>query len=245
MNPAAPGVVVDLARRLPAGDIARLAAAAGSSGSAGIADLRGRVAGPALREACDRILELPDLDSSWLAGALSGAASAFEAANRAQDLDVVWTGPDSNIDTGRLTAPAVVELIDAARSELLLVSYATHHEPRILDALRAAAARAVDITLLLERNVDNPGYTATADAFGDLPARRWTWPLDQRSPGAALHAKIIVVDAQIALVGSANLTGRAIAHNLECGVLIRGGPQPRAIRDHLWSLCRSGVLRAV
>jgi phosphatidylserine/phosphatidylglycerophosphate/cardiolipin synthase-like enzyme len=51
-----------------------------------------------------------------------------------------------------------------------------------------------------------------------------------------------VVDDQVALVGSANLTSRAMESNLECGILIRGGPQPRAIRDHITGLNAAGVL---
>jgi len=53
-------------------------------------------------------------------------------------------------------------------------------------------------------------------------ARRWRWPTDHRSPGASLHAKLLVVDARRALVGSANLTRRALTANLEAGVLIEG-----------------------
>jgi phosphatidylserine/phosphatidylglycerophosphate/cardiolipin synthase-like enzyme len=69
------------------------------------------------------------------------------------------------------------------------------------------------------------------------------WPVDKRPPGAALHAKIIVVDDRIALITSANLTSRAMETNLECGILIRGGPQPRAIRDHITGLQAHGYLR--
>ena len=59
---------------------------------------------------------------------------------------------------------------------------------------------------------------------------------------ASLHAKVIVVDDKVALVGSANLTNRAMESNLECGILIRGGPQPRAIHDHITSLYAAGLL---
>jgi hypothetical protein len=53
----------------------------------------------------------------------------------------------------------------------------------------------------------------------------------QLAPSAA-HAlrgtapKIIMVDHQVALAGSANLIGCAKESNLECGILIRSGPQP-------------------
>lgn len=47
---------------------------------------------------------------------------------------------------------------------------------------------------------------------------------------------MIVVDDQVALVGSANLTSRAMESNLECGVLISGGPQPYSIREQIMRL---------
>jgi phosphatidylserine/phosphatidylglycerophosphate/cardiolipin synthase-like enzyme len=48
-----------------------------------------------------------------------------------------------------------------------------------------------------------------------------------------MHAKVLVVDRSVALVGSANLTGYGLERNLECGLLIRGGPVPAALAEHL------------
>jgi cardiolipin synthase A/B len=45
------------------------------------------------------------------------------------------------------------------------------------------------------------------------------------------------------LVGSANLTSRAMETNLECGILIRGGRQPRAIREHVMQLQALNILK--
>ena len=101
------------------------------------------------------------------------------------------------------------------------------------------------ITLLAESHADNPAYTSAGTPFPGLDAIRLHWPAAQRPPGAALHAKVIVVDDRIALVGSANLTSRAMEANLECGILIRGGPQPRAIRDHISGLRMAGILRPI
>ncbi len=50
-----------------------------------------------------------------------------------------------------------------------------------------------------------------------------------------MHAKVLVVDRRTALVGSANLTGYALERNLECGLLLRGGPVPSLLVDHLLS----------
>jgi len=100
-----------------------------------------------------------------------------------------------------------------------------------------------DRALLAENPADNPAYTATGVPFPGLAAIRLRWPASKRPPGAALHAKIIVIDDRIALVTSANLTNRAMETNLECGILIRGGPQPHAIRDHITGLQVHGYLR--
>jgi phosphatidylserine/phosphatidylglycerophosphate/cardiolipin synthase-like enzyme len=50
--------------------------------------------------------------------------------------------------------------------------------------------------------------------YFQLDAVRLCWPGTAQSPGAALHAKIIVVDDKAALVGSANLTSRAMETTL-------------------------------
>ena len=114
-----------------------------------------------LRDACDQLLHrLANAESAYLAGLLTGTARAVERARRHQAVSVVWTGPESGVSSSRLTAAAVIELINAARSEILLVSYATHTEPSISTALSAAVARGVAVTLLAERHEDNPSYTA-------------------------------------------------------------------------------------
>lgn len=220
-----------------------LASAASPGGPQAVQQLRARTAAPVLRDACDQLLARTAGEDSYLAGLLDGAARAVERARQYQSIDVVWTGPDSGITTSRLTAATVIELIGQARREILLVSYATHNEPAIYAALNAAADRGVEITLLAENPADNQAYTALGAPFPGLPATRLRWPANKRHPGAALHAKIIVVDDVTALVTSANLTNRAMEANLECGILIRGGPQPRAIRDHITELRAQGYLR--
>jgi cardiolipin synthase len=231
-----------LGERLPAADVRRLAEAA-ALGEPGVRQLRAMAGSVILRDACDQLRRrLAYAEPAYLSGLLAGAVHAVSRARQRQSVSVVWTGPDSGVSSSRLTAAAVIDLINAARSEILLVSYATHTEPSIAAALSAAAARGVAITLLAERHEDNPSYSAIDMPFRGLNALRLRWPASSRPPGAALHAKIIVVDDQVALVGSANLTGRAMESNLECGILIRGGLQPRAIRDHITGLYAAGLL---
>lgn len=222
----------------------RLAAAA-AAGPSAVQTLRAQVAGGVLRDACDQLSVrlVRESGPAYLAGVLAGAASSAARARERQQVEVVWTGPETGTGAGRLTAAVITDLIGKARRELLLVTFATNNEPAIEAALTAAAERGVQITVLAERHDDNPAYTAVGMPFPGLTAVRLRWPASRRAHGAALHAKIIVVDDDIALVGSANFTGRAMASNLECGILIRGGPQPRAIRRHIDDLWARGHLQ--
>ncbi len=213
-----------IGERLPIADVRRLAEAA-AAGEPGVRRLRATAGSVILRDACDQLSKrLAYAEPAYLSGMLAGAAHAVSRARQRQSVSVVWTGPESGVSSSRLAAAAVIDLINAARSEVLLVSYATHNEPSI------------------KAHEDNPSYTAAGTPFPGLNVLRLHWPASSRPPGAALHAKIIVVDDQVALVGSANLTSRAMESNLECGILIRGGPQPRAIRDHITGLHAAGVL---
>jgi cardiolipin synthase A/B len=239
--------LVDLAatlgRDLPAQDVRRLAEAL-RSGPAALHQVTAAAAGAAVRAAYRRVVDqrLSDADRHFLAGALLGHLTPRTPTGR---IDVVWTGPDSGAATGRLTSAVVVDLIDRAVTDVLLVGYAVYTEPNVASALHRAADRSVTITLLIERAIDNPRFTGAGTAFPGLDAIRLHWPQAERPAGASLHAKILVIDSDIALVGSANITGAALGHNLECGLLVTGGPIPVEVRKHVTLLLGRGVLTPI
>jgi hypothetical protein len=114
-----------MAERLLAADIRDLARAT-AEGVPAIRALRAATAAPVVRNACDQLLaRLDRLAPDYLAGLLDGAASAIERTRRHQSVDVVWTGPASGITTSRLTAATVIDLVNEASREILLVSFAT------------------------------------------------------------------------------------------------------------------------
>lgn len=240
---AAVTLAVRLADRLPESDV-RVLAAAAVAGPSGLAAGRHRSASASLRAAYDEVgrLVAGGCPAEVLAGCLLGAARATAVERRGQQVDVVWTGPGSDVRTSRLTSAVVVDLIDSAREEILLVSYATHSEPAVAQALSVAAACGVMITLLFERTEDNPRFAYAGNSFPDLAARRVAWPIGHRSLGASMHAKVLVVDRTVALVGSANLTGYAMTTNLECGVLVKGGDTAERIHAHIEGLLERGEL---
>ena len=227
------------ARQLPR-EFARELSNALCEGRPALVALRGRVALASSTVAVKDAIKLYDQgDGPFAAGILIGQ---LEAQLASPTVVPVWTGPESTAGQSRLTLAVVADLIAEAKTELLLASYAAYPGPSVRQALHAAVDRGVDVTLLLERVVDNPNFHGQGDPFPGLQARRLSWPAPARPGDAAMHAKLLVVDRRIALVGSANLTGHALERNLECGVLIRGGRVPGQLVDHV--LTAEGLVEA-
>jgi len=244
MDEATIQLATGLVTRLPSADVTALARAT-STGVPELHRLSANSASDRLRSACHQLITALNngADPHALSGALLGADHATRRVRGQLAVDAVWTGPNSNITTGRLTWAVISAILDDAQRSILLVGYAVQSEPGVTQALEAAASRGVEITLLLERPADNVSYTGSGPPFPSLPANRLAWPAEQRpSGGAALHAKVLVIDRTVALVGSANVTGWALERNLECGILLRGGLQPALIHDHIEALLNIGIL---
>jgi phosphatidylserine/phosphatidylglycerophosphate/cardiolipin synthase-like enzyme len=188
--------------------------------------------------------EHPKIHGAGIALALEAAGAAADA-DRAREIRPVWTGPDAGLPV-RLTAGVLAELIAGAKHRLTVISFAAYKIPHVLLALEAAARRGVEVDVVLETARDSAG----ALSFDQLPAftkleqvRVWHWPANQRPPeGGSLHAKAIVADGENALITSANLTERALAHNIELGILLRDRYAASEIEAHLDGLRRAGVL---
>lgn len=232
-------IATRLSRSLPPLDVERLAEAVRVPG--GLSKLRTE-AGERVRTACLSLqaTRLDEAECHLVAGVLLGSLQPNPAA---ATVETVWTGPPSGNHTTRLTSAVVVDLIGSATTSVLLVGFAVHNEPSVTAALTQARARGVGVRLVLERTADNPRYNATYETpFPGVDAERLCWPSPPRPDGAALHAKILVIDDNTALVGSANITGAALGKNLECGLLVRGGPAPHNIRRHVQGLVDRGEL---
>ncbi len=238
-------------RRAHAGHAAALPGHPGNRRAAQVGRDSGRVGRPRTRAAPVRPVRRrrrPVHDRRRLlhnvVGTLAGAATAVERARRRQSVEVVSDRAGPGPGTGRLTAAVVVGLIGQATKEILLVSYAAHSEPGVEQALTDAVSWGIEVTLVLERAADNPAYTFTGPVFAGLNARRLYWPSSHRPTGASLHAKVIVVDrktgprrqrqptSQPAATGRASCVyfhrTWAMERNLGCGILVRGGGQPKA-----------------
>jgi phosphatidylserine/phosphatidylglycerophosphate/cardiolipin synthase-like enzyme len=60
-----------------------------------------------------------------------------------------------------------------------------------------------------------------------------------------MHVKAAIADGHVALVTSANLTGAALEHNMELGLVVTGGSVPRRLAEHFRTLMADGVLQRI
>ena len=208
---------------------------------------------PAARAALDRLIvtwKQTGISGDVLAGILVGAAYARQQAQRESNVELVWTGPTTPFVATRRTEQVLLYLIRHAQSDLFLVSFVAYDVSSVVDALNAAAARGIDVRILLETSTSYGGSLSVdpvATMRSCVPlAALYVWT-DRPSPftEGRVHAKVAVADGNIAFLTSANLTGHALEKNMEAGVVISGGHIPTGLRAHLHALIETKIIRKI
>lgn len=199
--------------------------------------------------------EKPQLSVASVSLAMLAAAQMAEHDRQAQQLELAWTGPDSQVIPLRRTDQALLQLIHEAQTTLHIVSFAVYKAENVSRALVAAAERGVAISIYLETPDASEGKMSfdTVQALGEAVrqrARLYVWPKEKRpltedGRYGSLHAKIALADGRVLLLSSANLTGYALTLNMEMGILIRGGAAPRQVAEHLQRLVEQDVFQAI
>jgi cardiolipin synthase len=130
---------------------------------------------------------------------------------------VIASSPDDAVPAIYVTLVSAIR--NAAKSVYLTAAYFAP-DPQTLDALKGAAARGVDVKLIL------PSYT---DFWGVLYAGRSHYAELLRAgvkvyerQERLLHAKTVVIDGIWATVGSSNVDWRSFLHNEELNVVVLG-----------------------
>ncbi len=185
----------------------------------------------------------PELTGAGVALALRIGLGARREAD-ARRSRAVWTGPGATGEQ-RLTPAVLSDLAGDARERILLMSFAAFTLGDLARDLEQAVARGCQVDVVFETEDDSSGAFSGAHStpFGAVEGiRRWRWPADRRGAGALMHAKVLVVDGRRALVGSANLTHRALTANLEAGVLVEDPDLASSIERHVRMLMTEEVL---
>jgi cardiolipin synthase len=245
-------VLVELARELPPGRLNALTSALESGG--GGQNLGRFAATQAMREKLRRLEELcgqqTEIDTQAIAFALRAAAEAAAAVAVEQRAEIAWTGPATEAVPLRRVDQVIYDMVETAKQEVLLVTYAAYKAERTLKALRDATEHGVRVKVVIELAQESGGKIV----FDGLQAFRtavpsaqvFYWPLDRRKRSAsgsygAMHAKCLVADRSRAIVSSANLTDYALEANMELGLLVERAVAVR-LAEHFDQLIVRGEL---
>ena len=126
----------------------------------------------------------------------------------------------------------LLSAIGSAETSVRLTNAYFAPDPQLLAALKAAAARGVDVTLILPSQTDSwlvfhagrRYYEQLLQAGVEIYQRR----------GVILHSKTALIDGVWATVGSTNLDWRSFLHNYELNAVVLGadfGSQVQAMFD--------------
>jgi len=138
---------------------------------------------------------------------------------------VLGTGPTVRFDA---MPTSFAELIHSARHELVVTTPYFVPDEQVLFALTSAARRGVDTILALPKRNDSRVVAATCKSYyRDLLSAGVK--LFEYHRGL-LHAKTMIVDGRIGLIGSANLDRRSFELNFENNILFADDAFAAAIR---------------
>jgi phosphatidylserine/phosphatidylglycerophosphate/cardiolipin synthase-like enzyme len=199
--------------------------------------------------------EAKDVDARTVSVALQTAALSEQIHRDSHSVELVWTGPDTEDTPLRRTEQAILQLLDAAKSRITLVSFAVYKIPNIGKALVRAAQRGVKLTVIIETpdRIEGEGEYSTIKALGQEVASCSTvyfWPKENRPLGdnnkvGILHVKCAVADGEWLFLSSANLTQQAFTISMELGMLVRGGTMPKHVEQQFDRLIQCRQLWAM
>lgn len=114
----------------------------------------------------------------------------------------------------------LLSAIGSARTSIHLTNAYFAPDPQLLAALEAAAARGVDVTLILPGQTDSWLVFHAGRSYYERLLRAGVKIHERR--GAILHAKTALIDGVWATVGSTNLDWRSFLHNHELNAVVLG-----------------------
>jgi cardiolipin synthase A/B len=137
---------------------------------------------------------------------------------------------DTRAGRGQQEKQSVLAAVVGAARRRLLVTNAYFAPGRFtVDLLGAAARRGVDVRLLLPGRTDVPLLRHAAHGYYADLLRRGVRVFEYEA--ATLHAKTLVADDYVSLVGSSNLDARSFYYNAECNALVLDDDTGRALSE--------------
>ena len=152
---------------------------------------------------------------------------------------VVQPYADSPLDEEPLAETVYLDILSQAQRYVYIYTPYLAVGEEMLDALKSAAKRGVDVRLILPGIPDKKLVFRLSRSYY-LPLLRAGVRIYEYTPGF-LHAKCYVSDDRVAVVGSINMDYRSLFLHFECGTLLFHNSQIAALRkdvEHTLPQCR-------
>jgi cardiolipin synthase len=127
---------------------------------------------------------------------------------------VIGTGPTASFDA---MPSCFSELIHSARDELVITTPYFVPDEQLLFAITSAARRGVRTVMIVPRRCDSRIVAATSRSYYEDLIKAGVAIYEYRL--GLLHAKTMIVDGSVGLIGSANLDRRSFELNFENNIL--------------------------
>lgn len=173
---------------------------------------------------------------------------------------LVVTGPAVAQMDNLKTGARFIQVVERARRELMLATFALYQGDRILEPIHDAMTRLPELDVTLILNVprkfgDRTRNEDLLDAARLEFSKNWPWPLKpaiwyfpeslhlSAVERASMHAKFVIADEEHCFITSANFTEAAQKRNIEVGVELSNSHEPRALSRYFKQLMSEGKLQ--
>ena len=144
----------------------------------------------------------------------------YLTAESAEGSGLVLPYCDSPLDSDTVGEDIYIDILNNAKSYVHIMSPYLVLDDRIESAIKAAAERGVDVSLILPGIPDKAAvYTVAKTHYQSL--KNSGVKLYEYSPGF-IHSKVFVSDDNRAVVGTINLDYRSFMHHFECALYFYG-----------------------
>lgn len=182
------------------------------------------------------------------------------SSNLALAQTLVVTGPAVENAEILKTGSRFIEVVQHARRELMLATFALYQGDQILAPIHQALAQnpGLDVTLILNVPRKYGDTTLTEQVIEayrrDFLTKHWPWELRPKvyhfppslhlkaSDRASMHCKFVLADEERCFITSANFTEAAQKKNIEVGIELSGSFEPKALGTYFKALIQGGIL---